>query len=63
MIKNRLLFCQIFEKFELQRVYTPGDRAKPFELVKVRSTEVRITQFCYKGFIGNSEGTEQSSSN
>ena len=46
MIKNRLLFGQIFEKFEIQRAFAPGDRAKSFELVKVRSTEIRITQVC-----------------
>ena len=50
-----------FEKFELQRAFGLGDRAKPFKLVS--STEVRITQQFAIGFIGNSEGTEQNRSN
>ena len=34
-----------FELYEfLQRVFAPGDRAKQFELVKVRITRVRITE-------------------
>ena len=44
MLKNRLLLFQFLEKFELQRAFAPGDRAKPFELAKVQITVLRITK-------------------
>ena len=44
-VQKSFSFCQFFEKFELQRAFAPGDRAKPFKLIKVRITEVQITKF------------------